>query len=517
MTYHYCRTVWIILALTIFGFSHVSPSIAQAPKRVAILPFTINAERDLSFLRDGIMDMLSTRLLTKGEMKAVEKQTVLKEMAQFSGALNRERAILVGKALQTDYVIFGSLTVIGENISIDATVLDVVENEEIVTAYKQARGMDEVIPTVNQFAQEINEKIMSRMAAEPPTAVKAPKTPITPHGLIDETENIKGKETGYVQRFDVQIVGLDAGDVDGDGKNEVVFIDPKTVYIYKMVNKSFRQWRALKERWSHNYANVSVADLDRNGNAEIYVTDLDGVDNSSLVLEWNGNGFEKISKRQPWFFRVIDIPGKGKTLIGQKREMGGSFLGDVQFLKREGNRFVSTWPVKLPRLGNVLNFAFMELRGTGETHTILFDGSEHLRLYGPQGGKIWVSEEKFGGTYTFMDADENERIYMPSPIYLTDVDEDGEQEVMVCKNHSRIGRLFPNLRAFSGGTLHFLTWYQGGLSLKWKSRNQPGAITGYRVVDVDNDGSSELVIASVTRLGTTFRKPRSQVVVYNLR
>jgi len=516
MIYHNTRTVCVILFFLIFAFCHVSPSIAKGPKKIAILPFTINADRDLSFLQEGIMDMLSSRLLTKGEMEIVEKVIVQKKVAQFTGPLDREKAILIGEALQTDYVIFGSLTVIGENMSIDAMILDVAKNEELVTAFKQSKGMDEVIPTVNQFAQDIKKRIMGRVAG-PPVSPQATEAPRRPGGLIDETESLKGKEAGYVQGFGVQMVGLDVGDVDGDGKNDLVFIDTNTVYVYKWADKSFQQFRAIKGRWSPNYAYVSVADLDRNGKAEIYVSSPDGVSISSLVLEWNGSSFEKISKGQPWFFRVIDIPGTGKTLIGQKREIGGGFLGDVKYLKRKGNRFVSAWPIKLPRFGNVFNFVFMGLEGRGKTHTIMFDPSEYLRLYDPQGEKVWVSEEKFGGTYTFMETNEEERIYFPSPIFLTDVDGDGEHEVMVCKNHSRIGRLFPKVRSFSGGTLHFLTGDQGGLSLKWKSRRQPGAIVGYRVVDVDNDGLPELVIASVTKQEATFRKPRSQVVVYDLK
>jgi TolB-like protein len=517
MTYHYTKTVWIILASVIFAFCHVSPSLAQAPKRVAILPFTINAERDLSFLRDGIMDMLSSRLLTKGEIEIVEKQIVQKKVAEFTEPLNKEKAILIGKALPTDYVIIGSLTEIGENVSIDAMVLDVAENEELLTAFKQSKGMDEVIPTVNQLAQEIKKKIKGVVVAAAPLSSKAAKVPKTPDGLISDGEGPKGKDAPRVKRFNIEIVGLDAGDVDGDGKNDLVFIDRDTVYIYKWVNGSFRQWRAIKERWSRNYANVSVADLDRNGNAEIYVTDLDGADNSSLVLEWNGNSFEKISKGQPWFFRVIDIPGKGKSLIGQKREMARGFLGDVHFLKREGNRFVSTRPVKLPRNGNVFNFAFMDPEERGKTHTLMFDARVFLGLYDPQGEKVWTSQEQFGGSIIFIDTNEEERIYFASPIHLTDADEDGEQEVMVCKNHSRTGQLVERVRSFSGGTLYFLTWDQGGLSLKWETKRQPGPITGYRVVDVDNDGLLELVIVSVTRQDTAFRKPRSYMEMYDLK
>ena len=35
-------------------------SYAQAPKRIALLPFKINSAQDLSFLKDGIFDMLTS-------------------------------------------------------------------------------------------------------------------------------------------------------------------------------------------------------------------------------------------------------------------------------------------------------------------------------------------------------------------------------------------------------------------------------------------------------------------------
>ena len=49
----------LMLLVMILGSSQ---SAVAKVNRVAIVPFKINAEKDLSFLRDGIVDMLTSRL-----------------------------------------------------------------------------------------------------------------------------------------------------------------------------------------------------------------------------------------------------------------------------------------------------------------------------------------------------------------------------------------------------------------------------------------------------------------------
>ncbi|MBC8175989.1 MAG: hypothetical protein H8E19_01185, partial [Deltaproteobacteria bacterium] len=77
---------------------------AEAPKKIAILPFTMNADRDLSFLRKGIVDMLSSRLAWKEKVEVIEEEAVRKEAAKFPAPLNKKKALMIGKALGADYV-----------------------------------------------------------------------------------------------------------------------------------------------------------------------------------------------------------------------------------------------------------------------------------------------------------------------------------------------------------------------------------------------------------------------------
>ena len=50
---------------------------AAEPKRIALLPFKINAEKDMSYLQNGIFDMFTSRLTKEGEVEVITlpKQT----------------------------------------------------------------------------------------------------------------------------------------------------------------------------------------------------------------------------------------------------------------------------------------------------------------------------------------------------------------------------------------------------------------------------------------------------------
>ena len=60
-----CYTTFRIFLLGMIAFVlifGIQVPAAAKPLQVAIVPFKVNAEKDLSFLRDGIVDMLSSRL-----------------------------------------------------------------------------------------------------------------------------------------------------------------------------------------------------------------------------------------------------------------------------------------------------------------------------------------------------------------------------------------------------------------------------------------------------------------------
>ena len=518
-------TLTVVVLSVLFLFTPAT-AVEEKPKKLAILPFTMNSDRDLNFLREGIMDMLSSRLAWKDKLQIIEKGVVKKELATVPGPMNEAKALTIGNALGADFVIFGSLTVFGESVSLDAKILDVKQSEVLVTAYDQSKGMDGVIPTVNQFAENINAKIMGK---------DIPYKEQRPGEFAQEKEgalvNVGKDSTGsykkpsFVKRFKLEIRGLDVGDLDGDGKNELVFIDKTSVHVYKWQEKGPYLFKTVEGSWSPNYIYVTIADLDGNGKAEIYICNLTATDAGSLVLEWDGAKFKEIIRGQTWLIRVVDLPSKGKVVVGQRRDPEGNYLGNVHQLKRQGDDFVSMGTLNLPQFSNVFNFIQTDLSGDGSVFTIQLGPWEHLLVYNPTGERLWKSDDFFGGSLCYMDYSDPtinrmvhtpKRLFIPSPMFTYDVNGDGKKEVVICQNHSKTGRIFGDLRWFGSGRVHFMDWDEAGLVSQFTSQKLSGTIVGYQVVDVDNDGLKELVVANVTSESYFIGLPKSRMVVYDL-
>jgi len=82
-------TVW---SLCFFGAVSFEPPHAEEAARVAILPFTMNAERDLSFLKEGILDMLHSRISWKEKVRVIEKARIKDALAGDEGPMTPEKA-----------------------------------------------------------------------------------------------------------------------------------------------------------------------------------------------------------------------------------------------------------------------------------------------------------------------------------------------------------------------------------------------------------------------------------------
>jgi TolB-like protein len=517
------------LAAVIFIFTvllFLPASSDEGAKKVAILPFNMNADRDLKFLQEGILDMLASRLAWKDRVEIMGKGVVRAEASKVKGPLDLEKSVAVGKALNADYVILGSLTVFGKSVSIDAKIISVSDAQQLITAFNQSKGMDEVIPTINQFGQDINAKIMGRPIRAPVQYTTGYPAGERGQGLISVRERFEAGEVGRIETVTGDIVSIDVGDVDGDGKNELVAVDEDTVYVYKRVKDVLTKFRQMTPKWSPYFVHVNVADMDGDGKAEIYVSNLPADSVASFVLEWDGKKFRKIADNERWLFNIVNLPGKGTSLIGQKRVSGAGLRDTVYRLKMEKGDISDIESLDdLPPMANVFNFARVNLTGKqgGET-IVLSPASEILFMYDSEGEEMWTSDEEFGGLDTHIASPGSQGsehwVHFSPPILLTDVDANGVPEVVIAKNFSPVGRLTNKDRFFNSGELHFLTWDELTLSTRFKTPKMPGPITSYCIKDVDNDKKPELIMSVVTRKSgmeiIRGKSAKSKIVIYDL-
>ena len=543
------RLAFLSLALIIIIGLSAHASAKQS--RIAIVPFTMNAEKDLTYLQEGILSMLSSRLSWENKVFVIARQETAAAVKTISTPLNEAKARKIGAILKADYVLFGSLTIFGNSVSLDAKMVDIANSKKPpLSFFNQSQGMEEVIPRINLFAEEINEKVFGRKIAvrqlpQQRAPAQRPSQYMHPERLLSgefiEPEEAGGGRSPFVitgrsdatpgfwksKNFRMQIKGLALGDVDGDGKIETVMITNQEVHIYRSENDRFIKIKEITGEKYYKYLSVDVADINKNGKAEIFVTCLNKSSKSldSFVLEFNGSDFVPVADNENWYFRVIPRPVLGPMLVGQKMGISDLFMPGVYELAWTGSSYKPQGKVGmgLPENITVFGFTMGDLLNTKGEVVAAFDEEERLRIYATGGDQEWKSEDRFGGSENYIDIDFQDkegdyesRVYLPHRLYIVDLNKDGKTELITVKNKSISGHLFRRFRHYSGAWFESLSWDGLGLAKNWHTRKVSGYICDYAIGDIDNDGELELVAAIVSKRDVIGQKAKSTVITYDL-
>ncbi len=525
----------------------LSTSVFAAAKTVAIVPFKVNAEKDMSFLRDGVYDMLSTRLTKEGEVEVLNRQAVEKALPAPLGPLTEAAGRELGRKLAADFVLFGSLTVLGNSISLDAKMVDVAGAKPTMSFFEQSEDAGGIISRINAMAADVNEKMFGRTTAaarpapaaaaapQPQTAQPAPADPFAhPEKMLKQPSGFGGgsgspfaasdenvrefspqfwKSAAYKLAFN----GIALGDVDGDGKTETVIITQDKVIIYRYEQQRFYQVAEYAEGSQGINIGVDVADINGNGIPEIIVTSLTLTRKvlASFVLEWDGKAFRRIVDNAHWYFRVCDLPDRGKVLLGQEPRFGSPFKGKIFEMIWRNGQYEPETPVTVSAAVNVLGLTIGQIvKGQRET-IAAYDPSDRIRVFDEAGKEEWKSAERYGGSTLHTlgnidDAGQTERpIYLPMRLMALKPDKDGKSQLLAIRNFDITDRKIEGLRSFNEAQIIGFGWDGLGLQPEWRTRKMTGCIRDFALGDFDNDGELEMVCALVLdegRIMTTIPK-----------
>jgi len=556
--FRHTNRLWGLTAVLLALLVITQPSWA-AEEKLAIVPFTVNAEKDLSFLQRGIGNMLSSRLAQPGKVSVIDAATVAREAgnAPLTDATARE----LGRRLGADYVLYGSLTVLGGSVSIDSRMVKVASDTPAMTFFSQADGMDKVIPKIDLLAAEINRRVFGAAPAATGAPARAPAAAGAAAGAGAAQEGLtmgthpekllqqegfggntnEGAATPFIMtggsgstyrgfwksaNYKVLFNGLAMGDVDNDGLIETVIITPDDVICYRGQNRKFFKAHQLPKADDNVFIGVDVADINDNGTPEIFVTSLNRQRNllASRVYEWDGQQFKAIVTDAHWYYRVADLPDRGPVLFGQKRGRDGIFGGAIYEMVWQNGGYAPQTRLKLSGTINLMGFTAGDVRNDGHTTYLAFDEADHIQVINGAGKRLSITGDIYGGStlYYLRRIDDPGQVqniqYFPMRMLVADITGDGTNEVIVVKNQEMARRKLETFRVFTKTAFHSLVWDGLGLASNWRTRATSGFIRDFAVGDFDNDGEKELVAAVVISEGSTaITKPKCTVIAYELK
>ena len=553
----------VLIVASTFGLVRASDV-----KTVAVLPFDVHSSENIDYIRNGVWDMLISRISLSGKIEVTAKHTVSEALGKRKGDLAAGDVYDLGKKMKVDYVVYGSITKIGNSVSLDGKLLDVATHKSPVDVFSQSQGMDDVIPKIGDFAKRIDYHILGQVPSTfgappapsgPPVYGMAPQQPAGPSSskepeAIDAVRTRQGTFTAVInpefinapqsidrkgfwmsQRFDTEFKGMDIGDVNGDGMNEVVVIDVQNIMIYKKEGKTLKLLQKIPGESYDQYLSVDVADVTGSGKKEIIVTSYNQGLLDSFVLQYKDGKYVKIAKDLRWFLRVIEVSGT-PTLVGQKMGIQMPFGTPIHEIVWKNGKFGEGKRMDIPEGLSVYGLIIEPLDKDGPEKVIGIDSYDYLRVYEPSkrpavivnvdvttANSLWKSDDVVGGSNNYFDLTQSQQAsteipykpYVNIRLLSWDINKDGKKELVVVKNISSVGRVFKNLRIFTSSEIYDLEWNGLGFVENWKTKKIQGYIADYQIKDIDNDGKPEVVLALVTSLEMSMN-PKSVIVAYTL-
>ena len=314
------------------------------------------------------------------------------------------------------------------------------------------------------------------------------------------------------QEFRFKIVDFDVGDINGDGREELVVIAPRRVIVYGYKNKKLKQVASFRaENQNHKFIGVDVGDINKNGRDEIFVTDHYVDSLSSFVLEARPG---KKRLERTWsdvnlYFRIIHPFGQKPTLLAQSPGSNDPFHGPINKMAYKNGRYVNGSILKLPSIYG-MNFILYgltsaDINGDGKNEIVMLDKDYHLRVYSASGRVLVQSDDYYGHDPRLIDVKvkediggivrEGEPVRFRGRLQFTR--QGKNRYLFLPKNNSTGGSLLPGLAISTNSSITVLRLSREGFEKSFETKKQKGYLGAYQMVSAKGEEPARLHVAAV--------------------
>jgi len=319
---------------------------------------------------------------------------------------------------------------------------------------------------------------------------------------------------------------LDVGDINGDGKKEVVVITPTQVVVLDYQGAKFKPIARFKaDNRDHRFLAVDVGDINRNGRDEIFVTDHYGEQLASFVLEVHPSTqqLERTWQEVNLYFRVIHPFGARPILMAQAPGFQAPFKDPIMRYVFKGDRYVPKSRLRVPQIHGAERMLYgltrANLEGDKTPETIMLDGDYHLRVYSPEGRLLVKSDDYFGrdprtisvgvvedisimgpaeGATVIKDlttVNQGEPVYFKGRLELI---KQGENRYLLLPvNHSAGGELFPGFGSVENSSLAILSITREGMKKVFETQKQSGYLAGLHSFPAQEGQPEQVLVVTV--------------------
>jgi hypothetical protein len=510
-----------------------------------VLPFSVQGPQGFAYLEKSIPQMITSRIYWKDRVEPA------RELSPGARPVDSEsEAEKLRVQYKADYVIWGSVTIVGDDASLDVQVRD--KAGKVWPQTREAKA-PQLISAIGAMSDAINRDVFNRAtsasnrsAGSGGTAGAGRVNQMNPDIMVNENSprevylNPQFRYAGASQEDESRLrsqalnfpaIGMEVTDADGDGKNEIFLLDDHAVRAFRF-EKNNQLKQIGEHRFSLNSQCLNIRSLPspsgRGAWSVVTVIDQGGIP-QSCVLTFNGSSFKEEMKNIRHYLNVVRMPPDYlPKIIGQEAAPPRLFRpNSLAEMIPQGGTLVSGGRLNLPPEANVFNFTWLpSSRGERDGQKlIVLTGTETLRVYNSKLSRLAETSESYSGASTGMEIDPSmpglgrETVTMSNVFYIPmrmvpyDLERDGNWELIVNKPISTASKVFDRYRYFPQSEIHSLFWDGLGMGLQWKTRRIKGSMVDYTVADANNSGIPSLVVCVNTHPGAIGASARRAMVL----
>lgn len=318
---------------------------------------------------------------------------------------------------------------------------------------------------------------------------------------------------------------LAVGDLTGNGKNEVVITSQSEIEIYEHgvlgEKDSFHLLGKLEGFSNATILNLDVADINQNGQAEIFLTTLQTISSDVQVFEYRDGRFREIWSTKGVVMRVLHRPGAEPMLIGQNTTSSVAFeflSGKVAAYGWDGQNYTRQEALNIPGRMSIFGLALADVNADGVEESLWYDRDDRVQLFRNK-TLVWRSRsyEPYRMNLIRKGEEEDDSVdrKIRGRIELTKINADNAMRLILI-NNLRSFRVLQGLPIYNDSRFLIFRWDGEKFVEEFTSQEFDGYITDYVVADIEQDGQQEIVLGMVLKGDNFFKTPQSQIVVYEL-
>jgi hypothetical protein len=511
------------LIVSLFLFSVSLPTVA-APLKTYVAEFNVAGAANKDELKTTLHGLLASRL-------------------------NQEQIQLVEKPEKAEMQLNGSYAQFGKMFSIDVQVKNSASGA-ISKVFEQGENQDELLPVIGRLAQKVDRELARSLVAAPapvavmpkqaspavvPVAAPAPVVPAVAMPVVAPPSTYKvaappvKEESSYVVKSDAQrqnspgswtsepLTGIYTSVAVGrtlPSAERELFLAGERSIRYLRKGSDLQLIAEITLPASAKILAIDSADLDRDGTPEIYVSIIDRKSVSSRVYQPTADGLELIAENQPWLYRGIGTDLKDRSIFVQALSATGAYQNDVAELTKNSRQFGTKNSRTLPRMGSLFNFSrFHDSKGAEKW--VVMDEDGYLVIYSADGGELWKSSDKFGGSETYFNYETVAQLRSKGDKYRWNFLEQritalSDGTLIVPRNEGSFS--IGNNRSYSKHSLFGLSWSGAMLREAWHTRQSPTYLADYAY----DSATREVVLLEVVQKSGLFTIGKTVISINKL-